>query len=515
LQTTGTPEKNEYHLSRLAAVGQIAAGIAHEVRNPLTAVKGFLQLLHEHHPHNYLEIAQTELENAITTLQDLLTVAKPDLDDEPLSKFSLCVELEALLNLFQDQMYRVAVHKDLRDAQVEVHGKRGQLKKAFFNILKNSFEAIPQEGHIHVRHFANANSICVIISDTGVGIPEEKLSMLGTPFFTTKANGTGMGLAQVFSTVYQHGGSIQVESEEGIGTTFTFHFPRELAKSKGVVELDLVYSDELNSIKEFLEVNKDKFEQQLLQEAIHVKEILDEVRAIGKIDLLSNAHRLVNYLIDNKDYEIINFAKGEGQIWAKHSSLNLAVKLEWFQAIRKVLWDFLYNFDRLRNIWNDREDFYNLERQINTTLDIFLRHFFMSYTQYKDELLRAHRAMIDDLSVPLIPLSPSVSVLPLLGAIDPDRAATIQDKVLAQIAEQKIRILLIDMSGVAYLDADVLNKLLKLLDGIRFMGCKVTLTGIRPEIVRTMLELGIRFDEGIQTNGTLQQALEELGFKTE
>jgi len=84
----------------LASVGQIAAGIAHEVRNPLTAVKGFLQLLQEQSPHNYLDIAQEELDNAISTLQNLLNVSKADSEDEQPVRIRLCTELESLLGLF-------------------------------------------------------------------------------------------------------------------------------------------------------------------------------------------------------------------------------------------------------------------------------------------------------------------------------------------------------------------------------------------------------------------------------
>ncbi|EES73123.1 ATPase/histidine kinase/DNA gyrase B/HSP90 domain protein [Paenibacillus sp. oral taxon 786 str. D14] len=211
-------------LSRLASIGQIAAGIAHEVRNPLTAVKGFLQLLQREVSHSYLDFACSELEQAISTLQDLLQVSKPDLEDESCIAINLCSELESLLYLFQDQIYRVQIAKKFRNSDEIIYGKRNQLKKAFFNLLKNAFEAIPNEGTITIEHYRVGDIIYVIISDTGVGVPKEKLQLLGTPFFTTKDEGTGMGLTQVYSTIYQHGGTIDVKSREGIGTTFTIQF---------------------------------------------------------------------------------------------------------------------------------------------------------------------------------------------------------------------------------------------------------------------------------------------------
>lgn len=505
---------NEYlhHSSMLASVGQMAAGIAHEVRNPLTAVKGFLQLLQKQSPHNYLDIAQQELDNAISIMQNLLSVSKPDMDNEPLQKLRLCVEFDALLNLFQDKVYKVKIERQYSHMETEILGKKNQLKKAFFNLLKNAFEAIPDSGVVTVGHTLKDKHVHIKISDTGVGIPQEKLMLLGTPFFTTKEEGTGMGLAQVFSTIYQHGGAISVESEPLQGTTFAITFPVEYSKTKEVAELNLQYSSG-DSLEKFMQQNRIYFENRLLEEAVNLKDILKEIKEIGSIDLLLNAYRLINHLVKEQDYEIINFAKEEGQTWARHSSLNLSVKLEWFQAIRQVIWDFLYNYDRLSEAAFTREQFYSKERQINNALDTFLWHFFVSYTHFKDRLIQAHREVIDDLSVPIIPLSSSVSILPLLGSIDTHRAKIIREKVLQQIRGLQISTLLIDMSGVALLDTAVANHLFKIVDGISFMGCDAVITGIRPEIASTMVDLGIRFNDRIKTKGTLQQALEELNLR--
>ncbi|WP_081841587.1 ATP-binding protein [Alicyclobacillus macrosporangiidus] len=247
-------------LSRLASIGQISAGIAHEVRNPLTAVKGFLQLLQREISHQYLDIACTELDRAIATLQDLLQVSKPDLEDEPYIAINLCSELESLLYLFQDQIYRVNIIKNFKNVEEVIYGKKNQLKKALFNLLKNSFEAIPNEGTITIEHYRKGEFIFVIIGDTGVGIPADKLHLLGTPFFTTKDQGTGMGLTQVYSTIYQHGGTITVQSTEGIGTKFTIQFPTEIKENMGVIDLDLKYVQGHN-FKEFFLLNIDRFNE--------------------------------------------------------------------------------------------------------------------------------------------------------------------------------------------------------------------------------------------------------------
>jgi len=212
-------------VDRLAAIGQIAAGIAHEVRNPLTAVKGFLQLLQKDQPHVYLDIACEELEKAINTIQNLLHVSKPDFADEQASPVRLSVELESTLFLFQNQMYDIQVVTDFQDTHVEIHAKRGRLKKAFFNLIKNAFEATQDGGTISIRHYIAQENLVVSIADTGIGIPKDKLAMLGTPFFTSKEAGTGLGLTQVYSTMHEHQAKIEVQSEVGLGTVFTIRFP--------------------------------------------------------------------------------------------------------------------------------------------------------------------------------------------------------------------------------------------------------------------------------------------------
>ncbi|GGE34760.1 hypothetical protein GCM10011391_11730 [Pullulanibacillus camelliae] len=121
--------EREKHLNQLASVGQIAAGIAHEVKNPLTAVKGFLQLLEREGQHHYIDIARSELDNALDTLNNLLQVSKPDLQDEDDQTFSLSIELESILNLFQDKMYEVEVITDFRHTSAKILGKKSQFKK--------------------------------------------------------------------------------------------------------------------------------------------------------------------------------------------------------------------------------------------------------------------------------------------------------------------------------------------------------------------------------------------------
>jgi two-component system, sporulation sensor kinase A len=210
---------------KLASVGQIAAGIAHEVKNPLSSVKGFLQLIKETQSHPYFDIMEDELEKALNTLQNLLQVSKPDLHDEPLIPINLCIELTSLINLFQERLYSIQVELDLRDSEMEIIGKRNLFQQAFFNLIKNALESIEDKGKIRIEHFYKDDLIHIKISDSGSGIPKEKLKMLGTPFFTTKSEGTGLGLTQVFTTIHEHHGNISIHSELGVGTTFHVQLP--------------------------------------------------------------------------------------------------------------------------------------------------------------------------------------------------------------------------------------------------------------------------------------------------
>ncbi|PPA70750.1 ATP-binding protein [Jeotgalibacillus proteolyticus] len=210
---------------KLASVGQIAAGIAHEVKNPLTAVKGFLQLLEESYTHPYLTTMKSELNIAINTLTNLLHVSKPDLYEEEIVPIYLCKELDALLLLFQDRFYDIEVEMHLKDASVFILGKRNLFLKAFFNLFKNAIEAISGSGKIIISHYVEEGMVHVKIRDSGVGIPKDKINILGTPFYSSKNEGTGLGLTQVFTTIFDHGGSVSVCSEVGKGTTFHIKLP--------------------------------------------------------------------------------------------------------------------------------------------------------------------------------------------------------------------------------------------------------------------------------------------------
>lgn len=219
-------EKMLQDRQKLASIGQIAAGIAHEVKNPLTSVKGFLQLLKETNSHPYLFTMENELEKAIDTLQNLLQVSKPNLHEEPIIKIDVCKELNSLMLLFQDKLYNIEIKMDVRDCDKHILGKKNLYLKAFFNLMKNAVEAMPLNGILRIEHYFQDDYVHVKISDTGVGIPKEKMNLLGTPFFSSKTDGTGLGLTQVFTTINDHNGQISVHSVVNKGTTFHLKLPQ-------------------------------------------------------------------------------------------------------------------------------------------------------------------------------------------------------------------------------------------------------------------------------------------------
>ncbi|WP_368657959.1 STAS domain-containing protein [Metabacillus halosaccharovorans] len=258
-------------------------------------------------------------------------------------------------------------------------------------------------------------------------------------------------------------------------------------------------------LKQFFENNINSFEERLLAEAVNVTDRIDEILAIGNIDLVNNAKKLVTYIIDGKEKELQLFAKQEGIAWSTHS-IDLTFKLEWIQAIRRTVWYFIEKYNEYTS-GKIVADFFSLEKKINNHIDGFLNSFFISYSTYKDSLIKAHRKLVENLSVPIIPINSSVCILPLIGSIDDYRANILEEKVLTEIGLSRIQTLIIDLSGIADMEADVIEHLLKILRGASMMGCKSVITGLRKEVVRKVIHLGVSFDSRTETLGTLQQAL--------
>ncbi|WP_260288958.1 STAS domain-containing protein [Peribacillus aracenensis] len=259
---------------------------------------------------------------------------------------------------------------------------------------------------------------------------------------------------------------------------------------------------------EFIQENKEDFEGSLLNEAFNVKDKIEEILTIGNIDLINNAHKLVQYIIKGEEQELQSFAKQEGIAWATHE-IPLYFKLEWVQAIRRTLWKFLQKYNEVQNKVIT-EEFFLVEEQVNNQVDRFLNVFFITYSQYKDSLIMAQKELVENLSVPIIPITPTICILPLIGAVDLYRTNILEEKVLIEIGKLRIQTLIMDLSGIMEMEPEVMNHLMKIIDGTSLMGCTTVITGLRAEVVRNMINLGMRLNEKAQTLGTLQQALNKF-----
>ena len=258
-------------------------------------------------------------------------------------------------------------------------------------------------------------------------------------------------------------------------------------------------------MKNFFQENKQNFESHFLDQAVTVKEKINDILKEGNIDLINNAHKLVYYVTEGREEELRSFAKQEGIAWASHS-LTLSFKLEWVQAIRRTIWKFIRNFsDSVSNQSSD--EFFHLEQQINNHFDQFLNTFFLNYSSYKDALLATQRELVLSLSVPIIPINSTICILPLIGSVDSFRNNILEEKVLTEVGRLDIQTLIMDLSGIADMETEVIEHLMKTINGSSMMGCRTVITGLRVDVVRKMISLGITFDKDTKTFGTLQQAL--------
>ena len=229
-------EEDLKRADRLAMVGTLAAGLAHEIRNPLGGIKGAAQLLRRSLDHDsslieYTNIMNREVDRVNLLIEQLLDLSRPaKLEIVPLNIHQV---LEDVLSLELKTHAGPTVVKKLFDPSLPpIRGDRNRLTQVFLNLLKNGYQAMNGSGTLtittrldtdrHVRGHGAERSrfIWVEIADQGVGIKDEDLPHIFSPFFTTKNSGTGLGLAVCYWIIKEHGGIIRVESIEGKGSTF-------------------------------------------------------------------------------------------------------------------------------------------------------------------------------------------------------------------------------------------------------------------------------------------------------
>ncbi|MFJ8455655.1 ATP-binding protein [Bacillus paramycoides] len=213
----------------LAAIGQLAAGVAHEVRNPLTVIKGFIQLfqINKEDQEKYFDLMLSEIERIEAILQEFLSIAKTD--EIPTEKKNIYKIFENVVSLINTKaiMTNIQVELIADSSEIIIECSENQLKQVFINILQNSIEAMPDGGKIsiHMKEM-NEDGVIIDIVDAGIGIPEERIKRLGEPFYSTKEKGTGIGLMLSYKIIESHQGAISIMSDVGVGTTVTIYLPK-------------------------------------------------------------------------------------------------------------------------------------------------------------------------------------------------------------------------------------------------------------------------------------------------
>ncbi|MDH4616444.1 response regulator [Brevibacillus sp. AY1] len=221
-------EKEMARLDRLHLIGEMAAGIAHEIRNPMTTVRGFLQLAQktkDGSSFEFVDLMLAELDRANVIITEFLTLAKNKTNE--MTKQHLAEALKSLLPLIEAEAVLSGknVHIELSECpEIYLDGK--EIRQLFLNLALNGLEAMPAGKTLTVKTYQKDDEVVLEVTDEGPGIQEELLEKIWTPFFTTKEKGTGLGLAVCYSVANRHHAKIDVESSS-LGTSFYVRFKHD------------------------------------------------------------------------------------------------------------------------------------------------------------------------------------------------------------------------------------------------------------------------------------------------
>lgn len=220
-------EKEMARLDRLDLIGEMAASIAHEIRNPMTTVRGFLQMMKERPQHSenqeYFELMISELDRANTIITEFLTLSKNQAMELKMDNLNILVE--TLFPLIQADAFN---HKNDVEMKLEeipnLLFDQREIRQMILNLARNGLDAMQPGGILSLRTFRTDEEVIFEVQDQGSGIDSDVLEKLGNPFFTTKENGTGLGLAVCFRIAEKHKARISIKTSSD-GTTFDVHFP--------------------------------------------------------------------------------------------------------------------------------------------------------------------------------------------------------------------------------------------------------------------------------------------------
>jgi two-component system sporulation sensor kinase B len=215
---------------RLKSSGQIAAAVAHEIRNPITVVKGFLQLYQEDQSFcamkkEHFAMMLDELQTAETVISDFLSIAKPK-DALETHTVNIKDALNSVVDLLNSYalLNNISLKLDVKE-DLYISCSLIEFKQLLINLLKNAIEASPFAASINVFAKVKDNYIEIHLVDSGTGMSNEELNSIGIPFYSLKSKGTGLGLTICFNIVNKYNGHIDFQSEKGKGTTVIIKFP--------------------------------------------------------------------------------------------------------------------------------------------------------------------------------------------------------------------------------------------------------------------------------------------------
>jgi two-component system, sporulation sensor kinase A len=235
-------EKLIVRSEKMNIAGELSASIAHELRNPLTAIKGFFQLLKGEGTENemYYGVIESELSRIEQIASELLTLAKPHSESRKNHNIIQLIEDVKLLLTSESNMKNINLILQIKSEELYISCEDTKIKQVFINLIKNAIDSMESGGNIIIKVNGIRDNIEIQVIDQGIGIPKELLKRVGEPFYTTKEKGTGIGLMVCFQIIESHKGTIDVASEVGLGTTFTITLPA--LKESVVMEEYLVKS---------------------------------------------------------------------------------------------------------------------------------------------------------------------------------------------------------------------------------------------------------------------------------
>lgn len=214
---------------KLKLAGEIAAGVAHEIRNPMTVISGFVEMMNEDESSPYLDytkIISDEIKRIDFIISEFLVLSRPHVETQSIIKIGNVLDEVTTFFQYEFQHRNITLIYPKYSFDFMILGNKNQIKQVFINLIKNAIEAIGEQGTINLEIcLDNDTEFSISIKDSGCGIPAHLLDRIFEPFYTTKTKGTGLGMMITNKIIQDHGGTINIRSKEKVGTEILMKFP--------------------------------------------------------------------------------------------------------------------------------------------------------------------------------------------------------------------------------------------------------------------------------------------------